>query len=217
MSLLASCWLKHVKPQLHLQPGNCSTQEPPVLGNEHVESDYSQGTLLCPPQSSDGDDRAWIFTAPDFNILVCKPCSSSVSTSVHLCISIRLWSHLYLTTLPLHPPFHIWITEWTNYCLPPNQWKWLIAALLFLSPLNGRAAFLYSELVLFSQVGSKTAFWGCCPSISFRRYIGKILLEPLGHIFNVTLTDTPIFCVTSLYVLWPQYWSAATLTAFRCM
>lgn len=30
---------------------------------QHVESDYTRGTLLCPPKSDDGDGWAWIFTA----------------------------------------------------------------------------------------------------------------------------------------------------------
>lgn len=109
------------------------------IKQQHVESDYTRGTLLCPPQSDDGDDRAWIFTAPDVNILACQRSTSPVPTPVHLHGSVKRWSCLYLATLtylfPLFPlpPFHIWITEWTNCCLLENQWKWLIAVLVSVS------------------------------------------------------------------------------------
>lgn len=104
------------------------------MKQEHVESDYTPGTLLCPPQSDDGHNLAWIFTAPDVNILACQRCTSPVPTPVHLYSSVKRWSRLYLATLPylspLFPPFHVWITEWTNCCLLENQWKWLIVVVV---------------------------------------------------------------------------------------
>lgn len=110
-------WRHHSPPVgsnmlLHLHP------EPPCpwkTKQGHVESDYTPGTLLCPPQSDDQDDRTWIFTAPDVNILACRASCQLLLTYM------GAWrAYLCLATLPhlpplLHLPFHIWITEWTNY------------------------------------------------------------------------------------------------------
>lgn len=119
MPLLASCWLKHVAAT-----ASPPTEQPPSLPGaewmemkqEHVESDYSLGTLLCPPQSDDGDGRAWIFIAPDVNILACQPWTSPVPTSVHLYGSVKRWSRLYFATLPdLFPLFPLhFISELLN-------------------------------------------------------------------------------------------------------
>lgn len=123
------------------QAANHSARSPLSLEmkQQHVESDYTRGTLLCPPQSDDGDGRAWIFTCPDVNILACQRSTSPVPAPLHLHGSVKSWSCLYLATLtyllPLFPipPFHIWITEWTNCRLLENQWKWLIVVLISVS------------------------------------------------------------------------------------
>lgn len=91
---------------------------------EHVESDYTPGTLLCPPQSDDGDDLAWIFTAPDINILACQRYTSPVPTPVHLYGSMKCWSRPYLATLPCLSPLFPSISRlnyWMNKLLPARE------------------------------------------------------------------------------------------------
>lgn len=70
------------------QAATLSAQSPLSLDikQEHVESDYTLGTWLCPPQSDDGDDWSWIFTAPAVNILACQSCISVMPTPVQLCV-----------------------------------------------------------------------------------------------------------------------------------
>lgn len=125
-----------LQQQLHLQPGSRPLcLEPPSLEikQEHVESDYTRGTLLCPLQSDDGDDWLWIFRTPAVNILTCQRCTSPSSTPIRLYAGVKHWSWPLpnYTTPPL--PFLFSLSremkEWAN-CQPENQWKWLIVLLV---------------------------------------------------------------------------------------
>lgn len=119
MSLLASCWLKRVVATVYSNQAATHSAWSPLsleIKQEHVELAYTPGTLLCPPQSDDGNGRAWIFTALDVNILACRPCASPVPTHVNLHESVRQRSWLCLATLShlsSHFPIHF-ICELVN-------------------------------------------------------------------------------------------------------
>lgn len=187
------------------------------MKREHVESDYTPGTLLCPPQSDDGDDRAWIFTALDVNILACQQCTSPVPTPVHLHGSVKRWSCLYFTTLPcLFPlsPFISYLNYWKNKLLPAGESVKMInggacfcVLLMALQPLCIQSSFL------FSQVWGEAASWAAARAllgedILARLYFNLLVIKSMlhWHIFWDSMTAN--FCITLATVL--TYWQHQT-------
>lgn len=116
-SNVTSCLLlKHVAAASSNQAATQSAWSPLSLEikQKHVELDYTPGVLLCPSLSDDGDGCAWIFTAPDVNILACQSWTSPVPTPKSY--MVKWWSWLCHATVThlLSPPTPHFVYELVN-------------------------------------------------------------------------------------------------------